>query len=230
MTSALVAAFAIGCSTPPPAATSRGYTRPQFDVGAEFADAPIWVTRGCRRYWTDPEAALHVVCGLGSAPPARNRRRVRETAVARARSEITRSLAVTIEDMIKQVDDSAKGGLGDVESLSRSLAEASLPASEVKAMWEAPSGSVHALVVLTLAQFESSIRESESTQLPTELRAVLAERAVGAFAELDAETSELGAETGEAGAGASETDAETSGASAETSEADAAATGIQAER
>jgi len=173
------AALAFACASPEPDASPRMPDREPVRISEDLADAPRWVTRSCRLYWPDEEEAAQILCAVGSAPPAQNRTRARETAVARARSEITRSLRVTIESMIRDVDTSRGGELDD---FSHELAMATLPRTVVKALWYSPSGTIYTLVALSVDGFEASVRQSAT--LPEPVRQATLERARDAFADL----------------------------------------------
>ncbi len=185
LASVLTLAFlsgAFGCAD---TSRARG-ERPEFDASREHTDAPSWVRKGCRSHWKGTASAGHVICATGSAPPARNRSRARETAIARARTEMTRSLEVTIETMFAHRDDGSHGGRGELTDISQQVAMASLPRCSVEAIWSSPNGTTHALVALTQNDFEASVREAP--QLPETIRRTALEGAEAAFADLDPET------------------------------------------
>lgn len=167
-------------SAPPPG------PRIAAEADALAADAPEWVRRGCRAYWHDAEIRRQVVCGVGSAPAHRDRVRARETAIARARSEIARSLEVTIESLVR-LEDRGRGpgrGEGELTTIVHQLSSTSLRGARVETVWRAASGAVHALVSLDLERLQSTVRATRA--LPPTTRQSVAERAADAFAELDA--------------------------------------------
>ena len=148
----------------------------------QLADAPEWVTRGCRRHFQQAPAERPVLCGVGTAGPSRNRLAARETAVARARSAIARSIEVTIEDLV-QLEDSSTRPDGELRTIAHQLSTASLPACQVESTWQAPGGQIHALVSLEVEKVKQSVRRSRA--LSARAREDLAERAADAFAELN---------------------------------------------
>lgn len=173
----------IGCSSPDPAPSRYAYPEPPSPTEA-LAGAPSWVTRGCRSHWTDDEERRTVVCGVGSAGPNKNRVAARETAVARARSAVARSVQVTIESLVR-LEDSGETDDGELRSIVHQLTSASLPGCQVESVWRSSSGEVHALVSLEVARVQQSMRKARS--LPAPAREDLARRAADAFAALDAQ-------------------------------------------
>jgi hypothetical protein len=147
---------------------------------AIVADAPDWVAHGCRAHWRSSPERAGVVCGVGSAPPGRNPIAARETAVARARSAIARSISVTIENLVRLEDGGAAGDDGELESIIHQLTSASLPACRVESVWRSPTGEVHALVSLRVDRVQDSVRSSRA--LSPAAREALAQRAADAFA------------------------------------------------
>jgi hypothetical protein len=191
---ALVMLFgSTGCATSN--RTPSASTFPEPASPAEIlANAPNWVTEGCRSHWEDAESRRKVVCGIGSASSHRNRIAARDTAVARARSAIARSIQVTIESLVRLEDTGTRGEDGEMRSIVHQLTSASLSGCQVEAVWEAETGEVHALVSLQVAKVQRSVRNTRAF-LPA-AREDLARRAALAFAAMDA-TFDAGAdETG----------------------------------
>ena len=60
----------------------------------EFAGAPEWVTNDCSEFVDDDE-----LCGVGSMNGSRNVALARTTAIARARTEIARTLGVRVNSL-----------------------------------------------------------------------------------------------------------------------------------
>ncbi|MEM9177817.1 MAG: hypothetical protein AAGC67_21635 [Myxococcota bacterium] len=173
-------ALAAACTTPP-AATSRYATPPTKT--ASLASAPAWLVSGCRAHWSDPARAERIVCGVGSAPAHRNRVAARETAIARGRAEIARSLEVTIESLVRLVDRG--GDDGDLDTIVHQLSSTSMRGVQLEEVWRAESGETYALVSLDVARIEETVRDTP--RLPPADRASLAARAAAAFAALDAD-------------------------------------------
>ena len=182
-----ILAVNVGCANGP---TTSPKTEP-------LAEAPGWVTRGCRVYWQDQNIEANAVCGIGTAGPDRNPLAARETAIARARSAIARSIEVTIESLVRVETTRDVANDGDLRSIIHQLTSTSLPASRVESVWTAGSGEVFALVSLRVAKVQQSLRQSHKL-LPA-AREELAQRAADAFAELDAAP---GRESEEDGSGA----------------------------
>lgn len=177
-----VALGLVGCAGGGSGTGSRPKPKSAVEV---LADAPSWVTQGCRAHWPDEEERRRVVCGVGSAPPHRNRVRARTTAIARARSEIARSLQVTIEDMVRLAErDGSTGPEEELDTLVHQLSTASLQGCQVESVWRSETGEVHALVSLGVDRVAGTVRSAPAIAPPVRER--IAERAEEAFAELDA--------------------------------------------
>ena len=151
------------------------------DITNALADAPIWLTEGCRLHWKNEQARDSIVCGVGSAEPNRNRVAARETAIARARSAIARSIKVTIESLVR-IEDTATGD-GEINSIVHQLTSASLPGCQLESVWQSRTGEVHALVSLQVAKVQRSVRTTSALSLAA--REDLARRAADAFAAMD---------------------------------------------
>ena len=175
----IIGLLALGCA----GATPKAAERPAAVSPSEaLADAPNWLRRGCRAHWPNRAEGSQVVCGIGSAPSNRNRVAARETAIARARADIARSLKVTIESLVRLHDQT--GQEAELETIVHQLASASLRGVQLEEVWRSPSGEVHALVSLDVDRVRDSVR-SQRTLSPA-ARESLAERAANAFTELDA--------------------------------------------
>ena len=171
--------WAVGCASSgePAAEGSR-----QLSVTESLADAPAWVTEGCRAYWTNAEKRRKVVCGLGSAPSMRDRVAARETAIARARTSVARSLEVTIESLVRLEERGDSDP--QLETIVHQLSSTSLRGLQLESVWRSPRDEVHALVSLDLDRVQKTVRSSRA--LTASAREDLARRAAEAFAALDA--------------------------------------------
>ncbi len=114
----------------------------------EWRDAPVWLTQGCPAYWSTPSEREGVVCGVGSAAAGRDRVAARDTAIARARDAVARSVEVRVESFVRVETSSGATDEESVEAVVHQLTSTLLPACRVVEVWRAPSGSVHALVAL----------------------------------------------------------------------------------
>jgi len=170
---------ALACASAGP---SESETPPSRSVSEILADAPHWVTSGCRTYWSDPEKRRQIVCGIGSAASNRNRVAARQTAIARARSAVSRSLEVTIESFLR-LDEKGKSG-ANLDTIVHQLSSTSLRGVQLESVWQAETGEVHALVSLDLDRLQKTVRSSPS--LSPAAREDLSLRAADAFAALDA--------------------------------------------
>jgi len=168
-------------------APTNATAHPASPSAAErLAGAPRWVTQGCRSHWKSEAARKKIVCGVGHAAPNRNRLAARDTAVARARSEIARSVTVTIENLVRLEDGRNSADDGELRSIVHQLTSASLPGCQIESVWESSTGEMHALVSLQVTKVQHSVRRSAS--LPPADRDALAHRAAEAFARLDEES------------------------------------------
>jgi hypothetical protein len=165
-----------------------------------LAGAPEWVTRGCRAHWQNRKTEANIVCGIGSASPDRNPLAARETAVARARSAIARSIEVTIESLVRLESSDHAANDGVLRTIVHQLTSTSIPACRVESVWMAENGQVFALVSLRVAKLQQSLRRNPD--LSPAAREDLAERAASAFAAmnaaLDTESDERGRGRGNA--------------------------------
>ncbi len=169
----------LGCAAKEPVEAGTARSRSVAEI---LADAPPWVTTGCRAFWVDADKRRQVVCGIGSAPSNRNRVAARETAIARARAAVARSLEVTIESLVRL--NERDGGDADLDTIVHQLSSTSLRGVQLESVWRAETGEVHALVSLDLDRVQQSVRSSRS--LSATAREDLSRRAADAFAELDA--------------------------------------------
>lgn len=177
----LLVASTLGCAATPPPVSPYATPAPK---SASLDDAPAWLVSSCRAHWSDPARAQRIVCGVGSAPAHRNRVAARETAIARGRAEIARSVEVTIESLVRLVDHSGEGG--DLDTIVHQLSSTSMRGIQLEEVWRAESGETYALVSLDVARIEATVRDTPRLR-PAE-RESLAARAAAAFAALEAES------------------------------------------
>ncbi|MCP4903508.1 MAG: hypothetical protein GY910_00860 [bacterium] len=118
---------------------------------------------------------LALGCAPGPPPPAayRNRLAARETAIAR-------SLRVTIESLVRLVEEGS-GGAG-LETIVHQLSSASRRGARLETVWRSETGEVHALLSLDLDRIQRTVRSSRSLSPAT--REDLSRRAAEAFATL----------------------------------------------
>jgi hypothetical protein len=173
--------ISLGCATPSSRRATSIIDEPPSSREI-LANAPGWVTNGCRFHWKNEIERREIVCGVGSAGPNRNQVAARETAVARARSEIARSVTVTIESLVRH--DDRNDDAGEFRSIAHQLTSASLPGCQVESVWQASTGEIHALVSLQVAKVQHSVRQSRALR-PSD-REDLARRAADAFAAMNA--------------------------------------------
>lgn len=173
---------AAACSTTP--------EPPGNHIRNEFEGAPDWVVRGCSRYWDDEDDRK--VCGVGSVGSTRNAAMARSGAVARARTEIARTLQVEVESMLKDYQATTTGGQDfgraaadeqHLEDVSRQITDMSLSGTELIDSWISDSGTFYALVALDLERFKDLVSQMEN--LSESVRRAVVQRADEAFRDLD---------------------------------------------
>lgn len=161
-------------------------------VRDELSGAPDWVKKGCGSYWDDEDDKR--ICGVGSVGGTRNTGLARSGAMARARTEIARSLQVQIESMLKDYQATTTGGEGfgtaaaddqHVVDVGRQITDLSLAGTEMVDTWISDSGTYYVLVSLDSKKFKDAV--SKMDQLSESVRQAVMQRADQAFEELDRE-------------------------------------------
>ncbi|WP_373047973.1 LPP20 family lipoprotein [Vulgatibacter sp.] len=181
----IVAALVVGgaacSSTPEP---------PGNHVRDELAGAPDWVRKGCVAFWDDEDDRK--ICGVGSAGGTRNAGLARSGAVARARTEIARTLQVQVESMLKDYQATTTGGqdFGNAAAddqhlvdVGRQITDMTLSGTEMIDSWISDSGTFYAIVALDTERFKDAV--SKMQNLSDSVRRAVIERADEAFRDLD---------------------------------------------
>lgn len=159
-------------------------------VADELANAPEWVRKGCGSFWDDEDDRR--ICGVGSVGGTRNAGLARSGALARARTEIARTLQVQVESMLKDYQATTTGGqdFGAAASddqhlvdVSRQVTDMSLSGTELVDSWISDSGTFYALVALDAERFKDAV--SKMQNLSEGVRRAVIERADEAFDDLD---------------------------------------------
>ena len=171
-----------GCaSTPEP---------PGNHVRDELAGAPDWVRKGCGNFWDDEDDRK--ICGVGSVGGTRNAGLARSGALARARTEIARTLQVQVESMLKDYQATTTGGqdfgaaAADDQHLvdvGRQVTDMTISGTEMVDSWISDSGTFYALVALDAERFKDAV--SKMQNLSEGVRRAVIERADEAFRDLD---------------------------------------------
>ncbi len=184
ITLVVAAAFASACGSAGSVSIS-----PEPDP---LAAAPDWLIEGCRIHPSEAGRPhrddAQLVCGIGSAGPDRNPIAARQTAIARARSSIARTIEVTIESLVRIDDETESASDGILRSIVHQLTSTTLPACQLESVWQAPSGEVFALVSLRVSRLQESLQQSlqDHQAIPSATREDLARRAATAFAAMNA--------------------------------------------
>lgn len=169
--------------------TACGPTLPPPGEGFadEFRDAPPWVKNGCAAFEEESEP---VICGVGSMGGTRNISLARSSSVARARTDLARTLQVKVKAMIKDYqaatgDMNAVGDEQHVVDVSKQITKTNLAGTRVEQTWVSPNRTLWTLVVLDVESFKGTLDKME--QLDERVRKAIIERAEEAFRDLDKE-------------------------------------------
>lgn len=177
------------CSSPP---EEEKPLAPADVMPNEFEGAPGWVISGCNAFYGD--GANELICGVGSMGGSRNISLMRTTAVARGRTEISRTLDTNVKAMLKDYQSTTTGGeaFGAAASdeqmvvdVSKQITDFSLSGTEMRESWISKSGTFYALVVLDVAKFKDSVGEMKD--LSVSVREAVQQRAEANWGELDEE-------------------------------------------
>jgi hypothetical protein len=156
----------------------------------EFIGAPDWVTKDCALYIKDNKK----ICGVGSIGGTRNPSLARTTAVARARTEIARTLQTRVTAMLKDYQATTSGGeyFGKYASdeqhvvdVSKQITNMTISGTVQKEIWVSKNGIYYVLVTLDIEKFKNIVQNMHS--LPESVRKAVVQRADKAFKELDVE-------------------------------------------
>ncbi len=165
---------------------------PRAAIAGELKGAPDWVIKGCAAYWGEKEEKR--ICGVGSVGGTRNISLARSGAIARARTEIARTLQVKIKSMLKDYSATTTGGEDygaaaadeqHIEEVSKQITDMTLSGTEMVDSWMSDMGTLFVLVTLDLEGFKSAVDQMEN--LTEEIRQAVIERADNAFVELEEE-------------------------------------------
>ena len=151
------------------------------------------MTKGCTAFWGDKKGEKKI-CGVGSVGGTRNPSLARTAAMARARTEIARSLEVKVQAMLKDYQATTTGGQEfgtgaadeqHVVDVSKQITNTTLSGTELADSWVSANGTFYALVVWDADKFKDSV--SQMKNLSESIRKAVIERADKAFEELDTE-------------------------------------------
>ena len=162
-------------------------------AGAEYDGAPCWVTTGGACLQKDGKAKF--VYSVGSAGGTRNAGLARDAALGRARTELARSLQVTVKSMLKDYQATTTGGAEfgtaandeqHIEDVSKQITDLTLSGTEMNDMWVNHLGNTYVLARLDIEGFKSAVQRMG--QLSESIRQAVVQRADKAFDELDRAT------------------------------------------
>ncbi|HUN53886.1 MAG TPA: LPP20 family lipoprotein [Smithella sp.] len=178
-----------GCATQPVTPTAIDTV-----MKNEFVGAPDWVTKDCASYIKDDKK----ICGVGSVGGTRNPSIARTTGVARAKTEIARTLQTRVTAMLKDYQATTSGGeyFGKYASdeqhvvdVSKQITEMTLSGVEQKETWISKNGIYYVLVTLNVEKFKNIVQNMHS--LPESVRKAVVQRADKAFGELNRESDKM---------------------------------------
>ena len=186
---ALAVLLAAGCSAhQPPRQLSSA-------ASAERDGAPCWVAKGGTCLQKDSSKRRHVY-GVGSVTGTRNVGLAREAALARARTEIARTLQTQVKAMLKDYQATTTGGPGfaieasdeqHIADVSRQITDLTLSGTELADSWISDTGATYVLCRLDVEGFKGTVQRMG--ELSEAVRKAVVDRADKAFEELDRETS-----------------------------------------
>ena len=177
--SAIALAGLVGCG-------SSGPKEPGSVIEKELDGAPDWVLKG-------KGADGKHIYGVGAVGGTRNVALARSTAQGRGRTEIARSLELSVQSMLKDYQSTTTGGeyfaqaANDeqhIEDVSRQMTNITLTGTRQEDHWISDTGTLYVLMALDVDDFKEAIHGMD--QLNEDLRRAIEERADEAFRELDA--------------------------------------------
>lgn len=167
--------------------------KPETVMEREFDGAPDWVRKHCGCYW-DKKEGPKKICGVGSCGGTRNPSMARTTAIARARTDIARTMQTGLEAMLKDYQATTSGGehfgtqAADeqhVQDVSKQITEMSLSGTEFVDSWISKNGTFYALVACDMEKFKDAVNAMNS--LSESVRRAVIQNADKAFADLEQE-------------------------------------------
>ena len=178
ITTVSVVVFLVGCS-------SSNHSINHNVISDELHGAPEWVLEG--RDNNDK-----TISAIGSVTGTNNVSLARSTALARARTELSRQLSLSIKAMLKDYQATVTGGgafgkAADdeqyIEEVSKQMTELNLSGSRQEDTWISGTGAYYVMVSLDIGSFKDTVHRM--SDLSEEIRRAVANRAEKAFADLD---------------------------------------------
>lgn len=175
-----------GCgSSPPPPANGAAAA-----MNREFDGAPKWVFNCSTTFGSKKNG----ICGVGSVANMSNPALARTAAEGRGRAAIARSMQVRVKTMLKDYQDSTRGGADGkagadeqkITDVSIQVSNRMLEGTQTQDLWTSGNGTLYALVVLNLDAFLAQLKEMK--ELDEQMRVAIGDRAEKAFQETDART------------------------------------------
>ena len=164
---------------------SSGPKEPGSVIEKELDGAPDWVLKG-------KGADGKEIYGVGAVGGTRNVALARSTAQGRGRTEIARSLEVSVQSMLKDYQSTTSGGeyfgraANDeqhIEDVAKQITDISLSGTRQEDHWISDTGTLYVLMALDVEDFKEAV--NGMTQLNEHVREAVKERADEAFEELD---------------------------------------------
>ena len=164
---------------------SSGPKEPGSIIEKELDGAPDWVLKG-------KGADGKEIYGVGAVGGTRNVALARSTAQGRGRTEIARSLELSVQSMLKDYQSTTTGGeyfaksANDeqhIEDVSKQITDITLSGTRQEDHWISDTGTLYVLMALDVEDFKDAV--NSMSQLNEEVREAVNERADEAFEELD---------------------------------------------
>lgn len=164
---------------------STGPKEPGSVIEKELDGAPDWVLKG-------KGADGKQIYGVGAVGGTRNVALARSTAQGRGRTEIARSLEVTVQSMLKDYQSTTSGGeyfgraANDeqhIEDTAKQITDITLSGTRQDDHWISDTGTLYVLMALDVEDFKGAV--DSMGQLNEDVREAVKERADAAFEELD---------------------------------------------
>lgn len=174
----LVVVALVGCGSSAP-------KEPGTIIEKELDGAPDWVLKG-------KGADGEQIYGVGAVAGTRNIALARSTAQGRGRTEIARSLELSIQSMLKDYQSTTTGGEyfakaandeQNIEDVTRQITDITLSGTRQDDHWVSETGTLYVLMTLDVDDFKDAV--DGMGQLNEDVRKAVRERADEAFRELD---------------------------------------------
>ncbi|UCG52847.1 MAG: LPP20 family lipoprotein [Candidatus Latescibacterota bacterium] len=169
------------CGTPAPKLKGA-------QIAREFEGAPCWVIEAC----DCSKKTRGMICGVGAMTGTANPALARNSATARATTNIARSLQIHVESWLRDYqatvtgDDEFNVAAADeqvVIDTAKQITDVTLSGVEIVETWISKTGTLYVLAALDTEGFSDSVGRIQN--LSEEIRRAVIERAERAWSEQD---------------------------------------------